>query len=143
MEQSETLGNRLMDVKFDICFCSPQKRTRQTCEIIYKGAVVFDERLKEINCGEFEGTEETGEMWKDFYKAAENGDMGAEKINDFMERNFSFCDTVSESCKGKNILIVTHAANIRAIVYYFQGKPADYDFSSTPVKSGEMIVFEN
>ncbi|MBN2076884.1 MAG: histidine phosphatase family protein [Dehalococcoidales bacterium] len=53
--QAENLGS----VSFNTCFCSPQTRARQTCEIIYKGPIVFDARLVEIDCGEFEGTDET------------------------------------------------------------------------------------
>ncbi|WP_246615544.1 histidine phosphatase family protein [Clostridium thailandense] len=29
----------MKSVSFDECFCSPQKRVRKTCEIIYKGFV--------------------------------------------------------------------------------------------------------
>lgn len=128
---------------FDVCFCSPQKRTKQTCEIIYKGPIVFDDRLIEIICGEFEGMEETAEMMKSFWQAVTKGDKGTEKIDDFMKRNFDFCDMIKEKHKGKNVLIVTHAANIRAINYYFLGKPKDFDFNKTPIKSGELITLEN
>ena len=38
-------AENLKDVNFDVCFCSPQKRARQTCEIIYKGHITFDDRL--------------------------------------------------------------------------------------------------
>ena len=44
---------------------------------------------------------------------------------------------------GKNVLIVTHAANARIIIYFFQGKPKDYDFNRTLIKNGELITFEN
>jgi broad specificity phosphatase PhoE len=143
IEQSELQAENLKDVKFDACFSSPQKRTRQTCEIIYKGPIVFDHRLIEIICGEFEGKEETAEMMKLFWQAAANGDKGTEKIDDFMKRNFDFCDMIMDEYKGKNVLIVTHAVNIRVLIYYFLGKPKSYDFSKTPIKSGELITFEN
>ncbi len=118
-------------------------RTRQTCETIYSGTISFDDRLTEMQCGEFEGREETAEMWKEFFAAAENGERGVEKISDFMKRNLSFCEEIDTECKGKNVLIVTHAANIRAIVYYYQNKPKDYDFGVTPINSGEFMTFEN
>lgn len=143
IEQSKLQAENLKDVRFDVCFCSPQKRTHQTCEIIYKEPIVFDDRLIEIICGEFEGKEETTEMMKQFWQAAANRDKGTEKIDDFMKRNFDFCDMIKAEHKGKNILIVTHAANVRAITYYFLGKPKDYDFNKTPIKSGELITFEN
>ena len=61
IKQSKLIGKNLKDVSFDVCYCSPKKRTHQTCEFIYKGTIVHDERLVEIDCGKFEGTEETAE----------------------------------------------------------------------------------
>lgn len=136
--QAENLGS----VNFDACFCSPQKRVRQTCEIIYKGPIVLDDRLVEIDCGEFEGTLETAESMKLFFQASSSGDKGTESINNFMERNCDFCDMITNEYKGKNVLIVTHAANIRVIDYYFKGKPNDYNFGITPIKNGELLTFE-
>jgi len=34
-----------------------------------------------------------------------------------------FCDMITEEHQGENILIVTHAGNVRVIDYYFNGKP--------------------
>jgi len=143
IEKSELQAENLKDVKFNACFCSPQKRTKQTCEIIYNSSIVFDDRLKEIICGEFEGKEETAEMMKQLWQAAITGDKGTEKMAVFMKRNFDFCDMVKDEYKGKNVLVVTHAANVRAITYHFLGKPKDYDFNKTPIKSGELMTFEN
>jgi len=143
VEQSNLQAENLKNIEFDVCFCSPQKRTQQTCEIIYKDQIIFDDRLIEINCGEFEGQEETAEKMKLFWQAATNGDKGTEKVDDFMKRNFSFCDMIKAKYNGKNLLIVTHAANVRIIAYYFLGQPKDYDFNITPIKSGEVMTFEN
>ncbi|WP_018307398.1 histidine phosphatase family protein [Desulfitobacterium hafniense] len=123
IEQTKRQAEDLKNVSFDECFCSPQKRARQTCEIIYKGQIVFDERLAEIKCGEFEGTAETAEAMMLFWQAAMNGDKGTESFKDFAKRNSNFCDMIMEEHRGKNILIVTHAANTRVINYYFSGKP--------------------
>ena len=67
--QAELQAENLRSVSFDACFCSPQKRARQTCEIICKGPIVFDDRLVEIDCGEFEGTEETADAIRLFWEA--------------------------------------------------------------------------
>lgn len=69
--QAKLQVENLRSVIFDACFCSPQKRARQTCEIIYKGPIVLDDRLAEINCGEFEGTEETADSFNCFDKQSE------------------------------------------------------------------------
>ena len=111
-----------------MCFCSPHTRARQTCEIIYKGPIVFDDRLEEMNAGEFEGTEETdAETMKLLWQAVMSGDKGTESFKDFMKRSCDFCDMIMADYKGKNVLIVTPGVNARLVDYYFKGKPKDYD----------------
>lgn len=143
IEQAKQQAENLRNVNFDECFCSPQKRARQTCEIIYNGQIVFDERLAEINCGEFEGTAETVESMKLFWQAVMSSDKGTENFKDFTKRNSYFCDMIMNEHSGENILIVTHAANTRVLNYYFNGKPKEYDFGKTVAKNGEVITFEN
>jgi len=143
IDQAKLQAENLKSVSFDACFCSPQKRARQTCEIIYKGTIVLDERLVEINCGEFEGTEETAETMKLFWQAVIYGDKGTESFKDFTKRNCDFCDRITEEHKGSNILIVTHAANTRIINYYFTGKSKEYDFGKAVAKNGGLLTYEN
>lgn len=140
--QAQQQAEKLKDVRFDLCYCSPQKRARQTCEILYKGQIVFDDRLAEINCGEFEGTEETAQSMKLFWQAVMNGDRGTESYHAFMKRNCGFFDMVTGEHRGKNILIVTHAANARVINYCFSGKPKEYDFMKAVAKDGEFLTFK-
>jgi broad specificity phosphatase PhoE len=145
IEQAKLQADNLRSVSFDACFCSPQTRARQTCEIIHKGPIVFDERLVELNCGEFEGMDETdAEAVKLAWQAIMSGDKGTESFKDFTKRNCDFCDMVVEEYKDKNVLIVTHAGNVRVIDYYFNGKPKDYDFTKTTIiKNGGLLTFEN
>ncbi len=142
--QAKLQAENLRSVSFDACLCSPQTRARQTCEITYKGPIVFDDRLAEIDCGEFEGKEETADTIKLGWQAIQSGDMGAESWKEFTERNCDFCDMVVEEHNGENVLIVTHAVNVRVIDYYFKGKPKDYDFNRrTVIRNGGLLTFEN
>jgi broad specificity phosphatase PhoE len=141
--QAKLQAENLRIVSFDACFCSPQKRAFQTCEIIYKGSIVLDDRLTEIDCGEFEGTDETAEAFKLFWQAISNGSKGTESFKEFINRNCDFCDMIMENHKNKNVLIVTHSANARVISYYFNGKPEHYDFNTSIIKNGGLLTFEN
>ncbi len=141
--QANLRAEKLRSVRFDTCFCSPQKRAYQTCEFIYKGPIVLDDRLAEMNCGEFEGTEETADALKLFWQAIQSGDMGTESFEEFTKRNCDCCDMIMKDHKGKNVLIVTHSANARIINYYFNGKPKDYEFSKSVIKNGGLLTFEN
>ncbi len=143
--QSKLQAENLRNVSFDVCFCSPKTRARQTCEIIYQGPIVFDDRLAEINFGEFEGADETdAETMKLAEQAVMSGDKGTESFQAFMKRNCDFCDMIVEKYKGKNVLIVTHGGNGRMLDYYFKGKPRDYNFNKrSPIKTGGLLTFEN
>ena len=142
--QAKLQAENLRNVNFDACFCSPQTRARQTCEIIYQGPIVFDDRLAEINAGEFEGVDETdAETIKLALHVIMNGDKGTENFKVFMKRCCDFCDMVTEHYKDKNVLIVTHGVVARVIIYYFNGKPKDYDFEPSVIKNGGLLTFEN
>ena len=141
--QAKLLARDLSDVSFDACFCSPQRRTLQTCKLIYSGAIVLDDRLTEIDCGEFEGTEETIEAMDLFWKAIQRGDRQTESLEHFTKRNCEFCDMISKGHKGEDVLIVTHSLNVRIINYYFAGRPTDYDFRKSVIKNCGLLTFEN
>jgi broad specificity phosphatase PhoE len=142
--QAKLQAENLKSVSFDACFCSPQTRARQTCEIIYRGPIVFDNRLAEINAGEFEGADQTDvETMKLLWKAVMIGDKGTESFKDFMKRGCDFCDMIMEEYKGENVLIVTHGVIARLINYYFNGKPKDYNFLPSVVTNGGLLTFEN
>jgi broad specificity phosphatase PhoE len=141
--QAKLQAENLRNVNFDACFCSPQTRARQTCEIIYKGPIVFDDRLVEINAGEFEGKKETAVMMILFWLAIKTGAKGTERYDAFIKRNSDLCDVIMEEYKGKNVLIVTHAGNARVINYYFTGKPKNYNFVKAVVEKGGVLLFEN
>jgi len=141
--QAEAQIENLKDIHFDVCFCSSLTRARRFCEIIFNGQIELDDRLTEIDCGEFEGMEETAEMMKSFWQAIKTGKKGTERLDRFIKRNCDFCDLISNSYKSKNVLIVTHAANARVIDYYYTGKPEDYDFSKTVIEKGEFITYDN
>jgi probable phosphoglycerate mutase len=144
IEQAKLQAENLRHVSFDACFCSPRTRARQTCEMIYKGPIVFDDRLVEINAGKFEGADQTdAETMKLLWQAIMNGDKGTESFKDFMKRNCDFCDMIVEDHKDKNVLIVTHGVIARLINYYFKGKPRGYDFLPSVVKNGGLLTFEN
>ena len=144
IEQAKAQAENLKNVSFDACFCSPQTRARQFCEMIYKGSVVYDDRLAEINCGEFESMEETADMMRAFWQAIQTGDKDTERMDLFIKRNCDLCEMITEKHKGENVMIVTHAANVQVIDYYFNGRPENYRFfGKMVVEKGEFITYEN
>ena len=56
-EQAREQGEKLKNIVFDYIFCSPLTRTKQTLKnlnVKCKTKIIYDDRLKERNYGEFE-----------------------------------------------------------------------------------------
>ena len=148
LEQARAAAEALKNVKFDVVFCSPLKRTRQTCEIIYDGKIIFDDRLKEINYGDFEGQHRNSLSFPfdDFWNTEKNLiEKNAESMTDLENRVFGFYDEILKKYPDKTILVVCHGGTIRATKGYFLGRPPDGDYIKTfgfEVNSS-IIKFEN
>ena len=59
-QMAEAARAEYQDVHFDICFCSPLIRAKETAEILLKGRnipILTDERLVEMGFGSYEGLE--------------------------------------------------------------------------------------
>ena len=55
---AEQAKEKYKDVNFDICYCSPLVRAKQTAEIVLEGRnipIVYDDRLMEMCFGVYEG----------------------------------------------------------------------------------------
>ena len=57
---AENAAKKYKNVHFDVCYCSPLTRARQTADIILrdrdeKVPVIIDDRLIEMGFGEYEG----------------------------------------------------------------------------------------
>lgn len=58
IQMAEQAKEKYKDVNFDICYCSPLVRAKQTAEIVLEGRnipIVYDDRLMEMCFGVYEG----------------------------------------------------------------------------------------
>lgn len=127
LKEAQELAEKLKDYKFDVVFCSPLIRARQTLEAILKYhniTPVFDERLKECARGKLQGQRNTQEIYDDFFKDPHKYD--AESREDVFVRAISFLDELQKH-KGKNILIVGHGEFWRHFLHVFDGSYARKD----------------
>ncbi|WP_315118853.1 histidine phosphatase family protein [uncultured Clostridium sp.] len=130
--QAQLLGKKLKDLDIDIIYSSPIGRASCTAEIL-KGnkniLIEFDDRLKEINMGKWEGMlrediediykEELHNFWNtpQLYKPIEG-----ETFNEVIDRTTSFIEEIVNKHKGKNILVVTHTIALRSMLAYIENK---------------------
>ncbi|RJQ27767.1 isoleucine--tRNA ligase [Candidatus Parcubacteria bacterium] len=112
-KQIEQLGKKIKKEKIDLIFSSDMVRTKETSAIIkeHTGApIIFDERLREIDFGDFNGspllsyTNYYGSFRERFTKQTPNG----ESISDVRKRVYTAIKEIDEKYSGKTIAIVSH-----------------------------------
>ncbi len=151
-QQAGQLAQMLKDVPFDVIYSSPLKRALETAQIIRESNVnrppiILDDRLKEIDMGEWEGKyypaimEEYREM---FERVKEDPFLysppGGEPFPAFVERIRSFLDDLRE--RDHNItLIVAHQMVNSVIRILLEG--ADWrEFWTRRQKNGEVWILD-
>lgn len=116
--QCRDLRMRLSDQHFDFCYMSPLARTVETAMILIGDRVemIPDKRLIERDMGDIEGdSRELYAVDKFWDYNLNSGDQNIEKIQNIFERCRDFLDYVIKKHPGKDILIVSHGAPVRAM----------------------------
>lgn len=147
---AEEAGREYSDVHFDICYCSPLSRARETAEIILKGRevpIVVDERLVEMSFGTYEGIENSFETpdcpINDLFRKPEEyipPEGGGESLEELYARTGTFIQEVLEPelQSGKDILIVGHGAMNSSIICQMKGLPLK-DFWSAGLEQCKLM----
>jgi len=115
-QQAFALANRLsLDLEWDLIVTSDLSRAIETAQIISSKlklpVSISDERIREINCGDIEGTTEVervtkwGSNWREL-------NLGMEKFEDVSNRGLEFLDELAITYKDKRVLVVSHGALI-------------------------------
>lgn len=116
--ESQKLRDKIKDKHFDVCYMSPLVRTVETAMILIGDRVqmIPDKRLIDRNLGELEGKErslyDANKYWDYNLNCSE---LGVEPVQDIFKRCREFVDFILERHKDETVLVVAHAATIRAI----------------------------
>lgn len=116
--QCQKLRDKIKDKHYDVCYMSPLVRAVETAMILIGDRVemIPEKRLIDRNLGELEGKERSLYDANKYWDYNLNcGDMGVEPVQDIFKRCSEFLDYVLEKHKDESVLIVAHAASIRAI----------------------------
>ncbi len=112
--QAEKLARKLAKSKIDFIFSSDVTRTKETEKILadtFKGEkVFFDERLREVNTGIFDGrpnSEYSAYFSSDLEKFTKQPPEG-ESLTDLRKRLYDFIKEIEEKYDNKTIVIVSH-----------------------------------
>lgn len=141
-EQHEHIITQLPK-NYDAVFSSPLTRCKLLAEQISTN-VIFDDRLKEVNFGDWEGkkwdninqTELNNWMENYIIVAPPNGESLQTLVN-------RFSDFITELKKQnlKKVILLTHAGIIRSAMYLFNNVPLD-KIMMEKVDFGEIVKFD-
>lgn len=124
----------LKDVVFDVAFCSPLCRAKETAQIILEGRdveLIEDERIIEMGFGEYEATDmhNTGKEIEVFFKHPEAyvDTKGIEPFETVIARANDFLEELIENPKYRDstILVATHGATLRGLICAFKNNPIE------------------
>lgn len=122
--QAVDLAERLKETEIDLIFASPLSRAMETAQTVAKAKnleVIPDERLLEINFGDFEGVPggsiEYQNAKREFFKRYPNG----ESYFDIAYRVYNFLFEIKEAYPDKRVLVVSHGGVCRILHNYFIG----------------------
>ena len=136
-QMAKIAGEKYKDINFDVCYCSPLVRAKETAKLVLEGRnvpIIYDERLREMSFGIYEGTEQSARaldcpiniLFKEpeKYKAVEGG----ESIEKLFERTGDFLRNVVEPQleDGKNIVIIGHGAMNSGIICQVRGLSTEH-----------------
>lgn len=116
--ECQRLREMIKDKHYDICYMSPLVRTVETAMILIGDRVkmIPEKKLVDRDLGELEGKErslyDANKYWD--YNLNSN-ELGVEPVQDIFKRCSEFLDYIKEKHNNESVLIVAHAATIRAI----------------------------
>ena len=122
------------DMRFDICYCSPLTRARQTAEYLLEGRdidIIIDDRLQEVSFGDYEGNQKIFQYPNHplhaFFKDPANYVTAdsAESFDHLYARTGSFLEehVYPHMDEDINILIVGHGAMNLSIINRIKNIP--------------------
>ncbi|MCR5476063.1 MAG: histidine phosphatase family protein [Lachnospiraceae bacterium] len=127
-------AEKYQDIHFDLCYCSPLKRARETAEIFFAGKdtpIIYDDRLREMSFGICEGTQNVFEKpdcpLYNLFQDPEHYDppAEAESFAELYARTGAFLEEMlpPEVTKEKCVLIIGHGAMNRSIINRIRNIP--------------------
>lgn len=136
IEQGQLLAQGLKDIPIDLCIASPLKRSYDTCKFcadLHNLPVAVDERLLEINHGEWEGqlaADIAARYPVEFNQWHSQPHLvqmpGGENLEDVRRRARAAFDEYAAEYDGKTILVAAHDAVNKAIICDLLGLGMDH-----------------
>ncbi len=150
--QAEELKERLKEENFEHIYTSPLIRAYDTAKKAseyHDCPFKTDDRIKEMNFGEWEGNpiekvkSEGGEPAYYFWNEPHNFHITTgETFYQLIDRVGDFLDMIVEEHKGQKVLIVCHGMVVRAILTYVQNRDVSEMYNNPPIRNASITVFD-
>lgn len=144
---AELTGRGLKGIRFDHCFSSPLIRAKETAGILLRESgnsvsISFDDRIKEMNFGRFEGTSVRDERVLQFLKApmVDYKFPDGESLQEVMERTQEFLKALVAKDDDKTYLVSTHGCALRAMLNFLYEDKDDYWHGHVPYNCCVNII---
>jgi len=146
--QVKEVALELQSENFDVCFCSPLQRTRDTAAAILEYhpiPIYYDDRLMELYKGALEGAACYPEKMPKIESEQIIEKYNWESKTHFYKRVENFYDEILDKFPGKNILIVGHCGTLRMSSFYFNppDKYINDIYYNLKFPTGAVLVYPN
>lgn len=152
IENAKKLGESLKYMDFDAIHCSPLRRAVDTANYIreYNNTeLVLNDDFKEMNYGVWEGMtfDEINEKYPVEYDNFINKPhifetMGGESYDSVINRVKNGLANIINNNEGKNILVVTHTAIVKAIILIAKDNPLEKFWSPPYIGDTSLTILE-
>lgn len=135
IQMAKEAAVKCKDVHFDVCYCSPLDRARETAALVLAGRdipIIYDDRLKEFGFGSYEGEANIFDRencpLRVFFFHPEEYTIpveGGESLDELYARTGAFLKEVVEPelAAGKDVLIMGHGAMNSCITCQVKNRP--------------------
>jgi alpha-ribazole phosphatase len=117
---------------FDKVYSSPLSRALKLAQYLQNGDIIQDDRLQEIEFGQWEmkSWKEIGlEKFSSWVKNGKLKEPSLENYEDVTIRVVEFLNEIIQTNSGEKILITTHSGVMRCILSYYSGAPLSSIFN--------------
>ena len=139
--EAQKVKNEIRDINFDKVYSSPLKRCQKLSEFLFNDDIILDDRLMELNFGDWEMqewdkiTDSEYHKWMNDY--IETPCLNGESFLDLHQRIGNFIEDLKKN-NLENVAIVAHGGSIRSIILTITNKDLK-DAFKTQVDYGEVI----
>lgn len=147
-----SLGDRMKEIKLDVIYTSPSKRTITTANLI-KGEreipIILDENLREINMGIWEGQtlSDIEQKYPIEYDAFWNTPhlykpLNGESFAILHKRVLNAINSMQDKHSAGDILIVTHSVVIKTLLAFFKNYPLEKLWEPPFIHDTSLTIIE-